>query len=194
VTLLRLNRSNVTLLRSGGATASVILITLGGPRGAVVWLFAGVDFDTVRAALGSFPGTRIIDAGGDVYAVYDPDHDYEQRPRNGWATIVASDAHDSASDLDRPGVYRLNLGLPRSRFRELIDPAAAHDTTAIDVLLPHPVYGGQNWVCVLNPDRTWPTVQRLLAEAHAFAVRKHENTARRRNPVSRPQRGTGSVG
>jgi hypothetical protein len=49
----------------------------------------------------------------------------------------------------------------------------------LDVLFPHPVYGGQHWLCVLNPDRTWPTVQGLLTEAHAFAVRKYDNAARR---------------
>ena len=38
--------------------------------------------------------------------------------------------------------------------------------------IPHPLYGGQHWLCVLNPDRTWSTVQGLLTEAHAFAVRK----------------------
>jgi hypothetical protein len=140
-----------------------------------------VDIDTVREALAAFSGTRIIEANGDVFAIYDPDGNYEQQPRQGWATVVTSDAYDSASDLDRPGVYRLNLGLPRSRFRELIDPAAGHDTTAIDVLLPHPVYGGQNWVCVLNPDQTWPMVQQLLAEAHAFGARKYDNAARRRS-------------
>jgi uncharacterized protein DUF6194 len=78
-------------------------------------------------------------------------------------------------------VYRLNIGLPRDRFRELIDPTAEHDMTALDVLLPHPIYGGQNWVCVLNPDQTWPVAQQLLTDAHAFAVRKYTNAVRRRN-------------
>jgi hypothetical protein len=139
-----------------------------------------VDLETVRRAIAAFPDTLLVEAGGDLFAIHDPDHDYEQRPRNGWATVVTSDAHDTASDLDRPGVYRLNIGLPKDRFRQLVDPAAEHDTTALDVLLPHPVYSGLNWVCVSNPDRTWPLVRELLAEAHAFAVRKHENAARRR--------------
>jgi hypothetical protein len=140
-----------------------------------------VDIDAVREVLAAFPHTLIVEGNGDLYAIYDPDQDYEQRPRHGWATVVTSDAHDSASDLDRPGVYRLNIGLPRDRFREVLDPAARQDPTALDVLLPHPVYGRQNWVCVLNPDRTWPTALRLLGDAHAFAARKHDNAARRRN-------------
>jgi hypothetical protein len=76
-------------------------------------------------------------------------------------------------------VFRLNLGLPKARFHEVVDGATEHDPTALDVLFPHPVYGGQHWLCVLNPDRTWPTVQGLLTEAHAFAVRKYDNAARR---------------
>jgi len=139
-----------------------------------------VDIRSLCDILAAFPGTRIVEGNGDFFAIYDPDGNYEQYPRHGWATIVTSDAYDSASNLDRPGVYRLNVGLSRSRFREVIDPTARYDATAIDVIVPHPVYGGQNWVCVLNPDRTWPTVQELLEEAHAFATRKYENAARRR--------------
>ena len=140
-----------------------------------------MDLDTVRQALAAFPDTRIVEGGGDIYAIVDPDGDYDEHPRHGWATVVTSDAHDTASDLNRPGVYRLNLGLPRDRFRELIDPAAEPDFTATDVLLPHPVYGAQHWVCVLNPDRTWPTVRGLVVEAHDFGARQYANAARRRS-------------
>jgi hypothetical protein len=139
-----------------------------------------MDIDTVRDALAAFPDTRIIEVDGDIYAIADPDDDYDQRPRHGWATVVTSDAHDAASDLNRPGVYRLNVGLPKARFRALVDPTAEPDFTALDVLMPHPVYGGQNWVCVLSPDRTWPLVHQLLAEAHAYGTRREANTARRR--------------
>jgi Family of unknown function (DUF6194) len=139
-----------------------------------------VEIDTLRATLTGFPGTLLVEAGGDLFAIHDPDGTYEQRPRQGWATVVTSNSDRSASVLDRPGVFRLNIGLPRDRFRELVDPAVEHDPEALDVLMPHPIYGGLNWVCVLNPDRTWPVAERLLAEAHAFAVRKHSTAARRR--------------
>lgn len=144
----------------------------------------GVDFDDVRAMLATFPGARMIEFGGDFFAIHDPAGDYEQRPRQGWATLVRSDAHDSASDLTRPGVYRLNIGLPRRRFRELTDEVVAPDFTEADVVMPHPVYAGYGWVCVLNPDRCRTTVETLLAEAHDFAVRKHDNAARRRTEAS----------
>lgn len=139
-----------------------------------------MEIDQIRADLAAHPGTRLVELDGDSYAIYDPRGDLPPERQLPWATIVTSDAHDTASNLDRAGVFRLNLGLPRARFRELVDPGRDYDLTAIDVLLPHPVYGGQNWVCVLNPERTWPLVRELLAEAAAFAVRKYDNAERRR--------------
>jgi hypothetical protein len=56
-----------------------------------------------------------------------------------------------------------------ARFRELVDRAAEHDFAASDALLPHPVYGGRNWVCVLNPGRTWPMARQLLARKSGCA-------------------------
>ncbi|MFP5021028.1 DUF6194 family protein [Pseudonocardia phyllosphaerae] len=140
-----------------------------------------MDSDEIVAVLGACPGTRLIEANGDVFAIHDPEHDYEQRPRQGWATVVNSDVNDTASDLDRPGVFRLNIGLPKQRFAELFpDAGAVFDPTAPDSLFPHPVYGAYHWVSVINPDTTWPQVRTLLDDAHAFAVRKHENASRRR--------------
>lgn len=139
-----------------------------------------MDFDAVRADVAAYPATRMIEANGDVFAIYDPDRDYEQRPRQGWATIVSSDVNDTASDLDRPGVYRLNIGLPKATYDGLFDAEAQHDHTAFDVVMPHPVYSGYHWACVLNPETTWAQVRELLDDAHDFAARKHENTRSRR--------------
>ena len=50
-----------------------------------------------------------------------------------------------------------------------------YDFSALDQVMPHPVYGRQYWVCVLNPSAaTFQTVvQPLLAEAYDLDVRKH---------------------
>lgn len=134
--------------------------------------------DHVRHDLASRPGTRILEAHGAFFALYDPAGDLPPQRQHPWATIVtADDTYDATSHLDRPDVFRLNLGLPKARFREFVDLDA--DPTAFDVLFPHPVYGGLHWLCVLNPRRSWPMVQGLLTEAHAFAVRKYDNAARR---------------
>jgi hypothetical protein len=41
-------------------------------------------------------------------------------------------------------------------------------------VLPHPVYGAQGWVCVLNPERSFTDVIDLVALAHANAVARDE--------------------
>ncbi|GAA1847281.1 hypothetical protein GCM10009836_28600 [Pseudonocardia ailaonensis] len=131
-----------------------------------------MDTDDLRPLVR--PGTRVVDAGGDVFALHDPRGDLPPERQIPWATIVTSAAWDTASDLGRPGVIRLNLGLTRARYREL---DLGTDLTALDVLLPHPEYAGRNWVCVLNPDTTLPLVRELADVAHAFAVRKHGDAA-----------------
>lgn len=85
-----------------------------------------------------------------------------------FATIVTTDEHDTASDLGRPGVYRLNIGVDRETFERLIDPAVEPDHAALDTILPHPVYAAQRWICVLSPSATtWRSmVIPLLGLAH----------------------------
>jgi len=140
-----------------------------------------VDIDQIKHLLVSFDGTRVAESGGDLFALYDPRGDLPPERQLPWATVVThDDPYDSSSELDRDGVFRLNIGLTRDRFRELVAPGRDHDPAALDTLIPHPVYGGQHWVAVLNPDRTWPLARALLDEAHAFAARKFANADRRR--------------
>ncbi|NIH78014.1 DUF6194 family protein [Amycolatopsis viridis] len=139
-----------------------------------------MDLEHIRQELAAFSGTRLAEASGTVFALYDPNGDLPPQRQLPWATIVTADTEfDNASDLDRPGVFRLNIGLTRARFGEVVPPGD-YDVTALDVLFPHPVYAGQHWVCVINPDRTWPAARKLLDEAYEFAVRKFDNAERRR--------------
>jgi len=96
-----------------------------------------------------------------------------------FATIVTKDYgdFDCASNLNRPGVFRLNIGVSKDKFRSLFDAVEAkHDFAALDRLMPHPVHGPQYWVCVLNPSaETFEAVRPLLAEAYERAARKHKS-------------------
>jgi len=58
---------------------------------------------------------------------------------------------------------------------------SGYDFTALDQLLPYPVYGRMYWVCVLNPSAaTFEAVVRpLLAEAYDLAVSKYAKRAAR---------------
>jgi Family of unknown function (DUF6194) len=126
--------------------------------------------------------------GGDNFCYYDPQHDLDPARRMPFATIVTKDygEFDNTSQLNRPGVFRLNIGVSRDTFRALFGYApgeestasAAYDFAALDRLMPHPVYAPQSWVCVLNPSaRTFEAVKPLLAEAYSLVTTRH---ARRR--------------
>src|SRR5262249_36811718 len=112
---------------------------------------------------------------GDTFFIYDPERNLEPKQQMPFATIVTKDYgdFDRASNLDRPGVYRLNIGVGRDTFRSLFAVDTEHDFTVLDQLLPHPVYATQSWVCVLNPsDDTFQTLGPLLAEAYDRAVKR----------------------
>lgn len=102
-----------------------------------------------------------------------------------FATLTETDSeHDAFSSLARGGLYRLNIGVEKETFRRRFGPPPAlgpdgvieprHDWTQRDVLLPHPQYAPQSWVCVVSPsDATLESaVVPLLAEAHALAARR----------------------
>jgi hypothetical protein len=99
---------------------------------------------------------------------------------------------DNASNLNRPSVFRLNIGVSKETYRSLFGPkftgrggppapspgsavATGHEFTALDQILPHPIYAPQSWVSILNPsDETCQSrVQPLLADAYDQAVRKY---------------------
>jgi Family of unknown function (DUF6194) len=89
-----------------------------------------------------------------------------------FATIVTKDSEfDNASKLDRPGAFRLNIGVGKESFRALFgETPAAIDPAALDTLMPHPVYGKMYWVSVISPGATtFEKVKPLLAEALALA-------------------------
>jgi hypothetical protein len=129
-------------------------------------------------------------AAGDTFFIYDPNRNLDDKQRFPFATIVTKDYgdFDNASNLNRPDVFRLNIGLAPETFRSLFGarpsaPGAAgeddtrYDYTVLDQLLPHPVYAGQSFVCVLNPSaETFEQVIRpLLAEAYARAARRQSS-------------------
>jgi hypothetical protein len=100
-----------------------------------------------------------------------------------FATLMTNDENDTVSDLNRPGVFRLNIGVGKGTFQSLFGtqpmPAPAeekvpegYDFTALDRVMPHPVYGLMNWVCVLSPtEATFASeVRPLLTEAYEMAA------------------------
>jgi hypothetical protein len=132
----------------------------------------------------TFDGVHPVDAWGDTFFFYNPGRKLPDEIY--FATLKSNDDdYDNASDPNRPSVFRLNIGVSKGAYRSLFgappsrhdaDAAAGagHDFTALDQLLPHPVYARQYWVCVLNPSAaTFQALQPLLAEAYGLAVRKY---------------------
>ncbi|MEV1009410.1 DUF6194 family protein [Streptomyces sp. NPDC049881] len=126
---------------------------------------------------------------GDSFFYYAPDG---RLPRTGqpYGTIVTKDyPDDTASDLDPPGRWRVNVHVDRDTFRRLTgeEPRALalpRDHAAADQVVPHPVYGALGWICVVTPGPlTTVTVLGLLHGAHDAARARH---ARRRGTGGEP--------
>lgn len=99
-----------------------------------------------------------------------------------FATIKEHDGeNDKASHLDREGVFRLSFGLTPASYEQRFGPRpprpdkggvvpTGHDFTALNELMPHPVYAWMGWVQVLSPtDQTMRDLTLLLTKAHEKA-------------------------
>ncbi len=151
-----------------------------------------------QSITGTFEGVDVVVASGDSFFFYNPDRNRPPDHQFPFVTLVTSGLNDQFSHLNRPSVFRLNIGVGKQTFRSLfgsprlpsnkdgspiIDaPPSDYDFTTLDQLMPHPVYGRMLWVCVLNPsDETFETkVRPLLTEAYEMAVNKYKRRVARR--------------
>jgi hypothetical protein len=137
----------------------------------------------VRYITETFDNIGVIEATGSRYFYHDPSDDTAPDRRFPFATLVTTDEHDQFSNLNRPSVYRLNVGVRKQTFFSLFGASAAETTdtfdfTALDRIMPHPVYGNMYWVCVLNPSiETFEAVRPLLAEAYEQAGLRHPQSS-----------------
>lgn len=135
--------------------------------------------DGIVAAFDAVEAVQSVDSGGggDWFLFFGAERRFP------FATVVTRDNDfDHLSRLDRDGVFRLNLGLSKPGFAAVFETARdeAWDYTALDRLMPHPMYARMHWVSVLNPSRlTFERLQPLLAEAYELAQRQ---AARRPSP------------
>jgi hypothetical protein len=145
-----------------------------------------MDQESIRQHIGStYEGVDIVVASqengapeiawGDSFFIYDPRRDLPDTRRFPFATIVTKDytGFDERSNVDRPGVFRLNIGVSKGTFDRLFSTGDEHDFTQLDRLMPHPVYASNHFVCVLNPSvQTFESIKPLLDEAYAIAVKR----------------------
>lgn len=136
--------------------------------------------ESVLAALSARPGAVLKRTWGETTAFHNPGG---RLPHGTYfATVKERDGpNDRASALDRPGVWRLNLGLPPALFTEAFGPPPARppkggridgpwDFEALDTPTPHPIYGWMGWVAVLSPSAaTLEAIAPWIDAAHAKA-------------------------
>lgn len=128
----------------------------------------------------TFEGVNFARSWGEHAWFYNPGNAF---PRGSYfLTIKELDGdNDRASNLTRPGFWRLNLGLPKSEFVALFgQPPTRPDKGGViegiwdfetpDQLTPHPVYGWMCWVAILNPSpETFESLKPLVALAYTRA-------------------------
>ena len=151
------------------------------------------ETEITRYLTESLEGVDVVSDRGNSFFCYNPpdsgvapDHHFP------FVTLVVNDLYDQFSNLDRPAVFRLNIGIGKQTFRALFGdpreaeggedaPMSGYDFSALDQVMPHPVYGRLYWVCVLSPsERTFATqVRPLLTEAYALAVSRRNRLTQR---------------
>ena len=123
-------------------------------------------------------------AWGDSFFRYDPDGRTADDWGANFVTIVTGDyeGFDEASNLNRPGVFRLNIGVGREKFQEVLGftPAehagrsAEIDYAVLDKVIPHPVYAAQGWVSIVSPAaETSDAARALITYAHDRAMQRY---------------------
>lgn len=133
--------------------------------------------------LGHLEGTILVNSWGETSVFYNPGHVLKRGIYV--LTVKEKDGdNDRASQLDRDGVYRVNLGLRKKTYVNLFDSTPKRppkggtvemdvDFTRTDILLPHPVYAWMGWVCVLTPsERTFEKLKPFIFESYEYAKEK----------------------
>ena len=99
-----------------------------------------------------------------------------------FVTLANSDQDfDNVSNLNREGVFRVNIGVSKETFTNLIGTSSSEpaDYSVLNVFLPHPDYARQHFVCILNPSGdNVETTRQLIVEAHSIAAARLQRQAK----------------
>jgi hypothetical protein len=103
--------------------------------------------EMLQAIRDAFPDAVVAEIDSAVFFSLD------ERHWPNFATVVWTDEHDEGapSNLARPGVYRVNVGVDRATFEGLVGGQADPDYAAFNRFVPHPVYAKQRWISIVNP-------------------------------------------
>ena|SRR5690606_13273242 len=94
-----------------------------------------------------------------------------------FVSIAKSDnEYDGVSNLNRDGVFRVNIGVSKETFNRLFnDPKKEWDFTKLNSFMPHPHYSAQHFICILNPveEKLEETIA-FISEAHLIAKNRYD--------------------
>lgn len=117
---------------------------------------------------------------GDTFFYYSPEG-VVPKTTQPFATIVTKDyPGDESSDLNRPDAFRVNIAPGREAFTHWTghtprEHATPESPSAIDTVIPHPVYASAGWLAIINPGpRTDEPTRTLLRTAYQLARTRHE--------------------
>lgn len=98
--------------------------------------------------------------------------------------------NDNASNVNRDGIYRLNLGISKDSFIALFGeipkrPSAGktintgHNFQKLDTIMHHPVYGWMSWIAIHNSGKqTFEILKPLINESVKMAKIKFSKKAK----------------
>lgn len=122
------------------------------------------DFEAFAAAL---PNVQRTDNFGYSFFFVGDDH------RLPFLTLANSDnEYDKVSNLDREGVFRVNIGVSKDTFQKLVGQLKDDgiDYSALNVYMPHPDYARQHFICIVSPaGENVDETKRRIIEAHSIA-------------------------
>lgn len=140
--------------------------------------------DILKYCFENLPDTVLVSSWGESGIFYNPNNTLKRGIYV--LTVKEKDGdNDKSSDLNREGIYRVNIGVRKSTFTGMFGYVPARPSkggtvdmpygfTQTDKLLPHPVYAWMSWLCVLNPSAaTFEQIKPLIKEAYEYAKEKY---------------------
>ena len=139
----------------------------------------------VAILMSKYAGITAVEAWGETSLFYNPNL---RLPRGIYfVTIKQKDGeNDRASNLDRDGIFRLSVGISKGLFFEYFGQPPSRpskgcavygdwDFTAINQLMPHPVYGWMSWVAMNNPSiNMFNSLAPVLDAAYQKAISSYQ--------------------
>jgi hypothetical protein len=120
----------------------------------------GSNASVIVQIASSGDGSPEIAWGDTFFYVRDKSGEPKKMP---FTTIVTKDysGFDSESQLNRGDLYRLNIEVGREKFESIFgfmtsefeENRTRFNFSSLNQLFPHPVYGSNGWVSIINPDQ-----------------------------------------